>query len=74
MQDQLKKEGSELSKLIINKDAIIYVCGDAKNMSKDVNSAFSQVLADNSGKIKSFYLKKLFNINYLSVNFFFQIL
>ena len=44
VQDNIRVHGSSLVPLIVDKKAIIYVCGDAKNMAKDVFEAFVSVL------------------------------
>ncbi|KAG7170887.1 Methionine synthase reductase-like [Homarus americanus] len=44
VQDNILKHGAVLTPLLVNMGAIIYVCGDAKNMAKDVFEAFVTVL------------------------------
>jgi sulfite reductase alpha subunit-like flavoprotein len=54
VQDAMRQHGQELSELIIYENAHIYVCGDAKHMSKDVYSAFIECLhAYGSDEMKS---------------------
>ena len=48
VQDALKSFSGEISDLILNKNAYIYVCGDARNMSKDVFSCLSSCLKSGS--------------------------
>ncbi|KAJ8311185.1 hypothetical protein KUTeg_011262 [Tegillarca granosa] len=43
VQDNLLLHSSEVMTLL-ESDAIVYVCGDAKNMAKDVNEAFLQII------------------------------
>ena len=44
VQDALKSNSKELSDLILNKNAFVYVCGDARNMSKDVFACLTNCL------------------------------
>ncbi|KAL4228706.1 hypothetical protein ACF0H5_011749 [Mactra antiquata] len=45
VQDNIKLYGSELVHMIEDKNAVIYVCGDANNMAKDVNEAFIEIFS-----------------------------
>ncbi|XP_068221140.1 methionine synthase reductase-like [Palaemon carinicauda] len=47
VQDNIILHGPDLVSLIVNKGAIIYVCGDAKNMAKNVFEAFTSILEVN---------------------------
>lgn len=49
VQDNIRAHGEELVKLISEEGAIVYVCGDAKNMAKDVNQAFVDIFAQVKG-------------------------
>lgn len=47
-------------KLIDEDNAVIYVCGDADNMAKDVNQAFIDVFSEHKGKtsqLSTIYIK-----------------
>jgi methionine synthase reductase len=44
VQDALKFSCSEICDLILNQNAYVYVCGDARNMSKDVFACLSDCL------------------------------
>ncbi|CAO3600135.1 unnamed protein product [Absidia cylindrospora] len=44
VQDLMKQDHASLYDLIVNKDAAIYVCGDAANMAKGVNDALVEIL------------------------------
>lgn len=44
VQDNIRNNSTELSTLIMEKNATVFVCGDAKNMAKDVNEAFISVI------------------------------
>ncbi|XP_064103579.1 methionine synthase reductase-like [Macrobrachium nipponense] len=48
VQDNIKLYGADLVSLIVDKRAIVYVCGDAKNMAKDVFEAFTSILEVNN--------------------------
>ena len=50
VQDNIRRHGEALVKLIEDNGAVIYVCGDAKNMAKDVNQAFIDVFATVKGR------------------------
>jgi methionine synthase reductase len=58
VQDAVEKSGAEVSKLLLEQDAFVYVCGDAKDMGKSVYSAFSRIL-DTSGVDGVQYLAKM---------------
>lgn len=47
VQDNILKHGSALASLLVNTNAVVYVCGDAQNMAKDVFEAFVSVLEVN---------------------------
>ena len=49
VQDNIRRHGEALVKLIEDNGAVIYVCGDAKNMAKDVNQAFVDVFSTVKG-------------------------
>ncbi|XP_045209128.2 methionine synthase reductase-like [Mercenaria mercenaria] len=49
VQDNLRSHGAEIVSLIEEKGAIVYVCGDAKNMAKDVNQAFIDIFSQCKG-------------------------
>jgi methionine synthase reductase len=54
VQDAMKRHGQELCELVINQNAFVYVCGDAKHMSKDVFNAFVDCLhAHGNNEMKS---------------------
>ena len=44
VQDNLRMHQEEIAQLLLNDDAIVYVCGDAKNMAKGVYDTFLEVL------------------------------
>ncbi|XP_066937907.1 methionine synthase reductase-like [Macrobrachium rosenbergii] len=49
VQDNIILYGADLVSMIVDKRAIVYVCGDAKNMAKDVFEAFTSILEVNNG-------------------------
>lgn len=49
VQHDLVERGKEVFDWIMNEDAVIYVCGDGKNMAKDVKNSFVEVFAKYGG-------------------------
>lgn len=50
VQDKMRQLAPELCRLLIESNALVYVCGDAKNMAKNVNDAFEEILQNEKGK------------------------
>lgn len=50
VQDNIRLHADHVVSLIEEKGAIVYVCGDAKNMAKDVNQAFIEIFSRSKGK------------------------
>ncbi|KAI9703905.1 MAG: NADPH-cytochrome P450 reductase [Candelina mexicana] len=48
VQNRLKEHGKEVNNLLLQK-AYFYVCGDAANMARDVNSTLAQIIAEHRG-------------------------
>ncbi|OAC99016.1 hypothetical protein MUCCIDRAFT_149090 [Mucor lusitanicus CBS 277.49] len=46
VQDLIKEDSAKLYDLIVNKDAAIYICGDAKGMAKGVQDALAEMLVE----------------------------
>jgi methionine synthase reductase len=46
VQDLIKEDSAKLYELIVNKDAAIYICGDAKGMAKGVQDALAEMLVE----------------------------
>lgn len=46
VQDLIKRDSAVLFDLIVNKDAAIYICGDAKGMAKGVQDALAGILVE----------------------------
>lgn len=51
VQDVLKKEKTEFTQLIYEKDALIYVCGDELTMIKGVNDAIVEIIMENQPEL-----------------------
>ncbi|KAI8380043.1 hypothetical protein BD560DRAFT_347632 [Blakeslea trispora] len=49
VQDLIRKDADVLFDLVINKDAAIYICGDAKGMAKGVQDALVDILVERQG-------------------------
>ena len=49
VQDLIRRDAATLFDLIINKDAAIYICGDAKGMAKGVQDALADMLVQHQG-------------------------
>lgn len=49
VQDLIKRDSDKLYDLIVNKDAAIYICGDAKGMAKGVQDALAEMLVKHQG-------------------------
>ncbi|GFN94645.1 methionine synthase reductase-like [Plakobranchus ocellatus] len=69
VQDQMRRDCADLARLLTEKDALVYVCGDAKNMAADVAAAFEEVLQLEKGMSKDdahmFIMKKRIHKTYL---------
>lgn len=62
VQHLLKKNKEAMWKLINSENAHIYVCGDARNMAKDVQTAFYEIAEELGGMTRTQatdYIKKL---------------
>ncbi|KAJ1962588.1 hypothetical protein GGI12_002562 [Dipsacomyces acuminosporus] len=44
VQDDMLRHEQEIADLIVNKDALVFVCGDAKGMGKDVNETLADII------------------------------
>lgn len=69
VQDNIKRNAEQVLQLIYNQKAVIYVCGDAKNMAKDVNQTFMKILQEKKemteSEAKSFITKLRLERRYL---------
>lgn len=59
VQDNLKLHAAELGKLLFNDNAVVYVCGDAKNMAKDVFTSFCDIVEQHLGVSKADAIKEM---------------
>lgn len=50
VQDNIRLYASDVVKLL-DKGAVVYVCGDATNMARDVAQAFTDIYAKEKGKL-----------------------
>ncbi|XP_038078300.1 methionine synthase reductase-like [Patiria miniata] len=50
VQDNLRRYAAELCQLILEDKAVVYVCGDAKNMAKNVTTTFSDIFMQETGR------------------------
>ncbi len=48
VQHRLKEQAKEINELLLKK-AYFYVCGDAANMAREVNTVLGQILAEQRG-------------------------
>ncbi|XP_059167664.1 methionine synthase reductase-like isoform X2 [Physella acuta] len=69
VQDKMRQLAPELCRLLVESNALVYVCGDAKNMAKNVNDAFEEILQKEKGMSSEdahlFVMKKRINKTYL---------
>lgn len=49
VQDRLKEEGERITKLIMEDNASVYICGDGNAMAKDVHQAFLHLFVEFGG-------------------------
>ncbi|RUS90069.1 hypothetical protein EGW08_002182 [Elysia chlorotica] len=69
VQDQMRRDSASLVRLLTENEALVYVCGDAKNMAADVTAAFEEILQTEKGMSKEeahmFIMKKRIHKTYL---------
>ncbi len=51
VQHAIRESADKIAEILGRDDSVIYVCGDARNMSKDVNEAIVQALARAKGDL-----------------------
>ena len=49
VQHLLKQQADEVNNLLENQKANFYVCGDAANMARDVNTVLAQIISEKRG-------------------------
>jgi methionine synthase reductase len=59
VQDQLRQDADEIYDLVINQDAAIYICGDAKGMAKGVQDALVDMLVERQKDLDAVEANKL---------------
>ena len=51
VQDMIRLHGSELVERIYDTETIVYVCGDASNMARNVTETWEQLLQEHKGRL-----------------------
>lgn len=59
VQDNLRLHSQQVAGLLLQERGHIYVCGDAKNMAKDVNDALAEIISQEAGLDKLEAVKTL---------------
>lgn len=59
VQDNLRLHSKEVAKMVFDDGGIVYVCGDAKNMAKDVYAVFCEIAEQHFGVNKMEAIKKM---------------
>ncbi|KAG8516165.1 Methionine synthase reductase, partial [Galemys pyrenaicus] len=59
VQDSLKLHGSQVARVLLQEGGHLYLCGDAKNMAKDVNETLVEIISAESGVEKLEAMKTL---------------
>ncbi|XP_005094471.1 methionine synthase reductase [Aplysia californica] len=49
VQDFLRQTSQDIARLVVDEEALVYLCGDAKAMAKDVTAAFEDILQKEKG-------------------------
>lgn len=49
MQHRLRERGHEVNELLQHHKAYVYVCGDAANMAREVNTTLAQIIVEHRG-------------------------
>ncbi|XP_008580017.1 PREDICTED: methionine synthase reductase isoform X1 [Galeopterus variegatus] len=49
VQDNIQLYGKQVARILLHENGSIYVCGDAKNMAKDVNDALVEIISSENG-------------------------
>lgn len=49
VQDNLQRHSQQVARILLQEKGHIYVCGDAKNMAKDVNDALVEIISREAG-------------------------
>ncbi|KAL0628892.1 Methionine synthase reductase [Plecturocebus cupreus] len=59
VQDNIQLHGKQVARILLHENGCIYVCGDAKNMAKDVNDALVEIISKEVGVDKLEAMKTL---------------
>ncbi|KAM5259890.1 methionine synthase reductase isoform 1-T2 [Hipposideros larvatus] len=59
VQDSLRLHGQQVAGLLLHERGHVYVCGDAKNMAKDVNDTLAEIISKEAGVDKLEAMKTL---------------
>lgn len=59
VQDNIQLHGQEVVRILLHENGCIYVCGDAKNMAKDVHDALVEIISKEIGVEKLEAMKTL---------------
>lgn len=59
VQDNLQHHSQQVARTLLQENGYIYVCGDAKNMAKDVNDALVEIISKEAGVDKLEAMKTL---------------
>ncbi|XP_016042531.2 methionine synthase reductase isoform X2 [Erinaceus europaeus] len=49
VQDNLRRHGPQVARVLLQESGHLYLCGDAKNMAKDVNDALVEIISREAG-------------------------
>ncbi|XP_038179133.1 LOW QUALITY PROTEIN: methionine synthase reductase [Arvicola amphibius] len=59
VQDNLQRHSQQVARTLLQENGCIYVCGDAKNMARDVNDALVEIVSKEAGVSKLEAMKTL---------------
>ncbi|XP_069348058.1 methionine synthase reductase isoform X2 [Eulemur rufifrons] len=59
VQDNIQLHGKQVARILLHENGYIYMCGDAKNMAKDVNDALVEIISREVGVEKLEAMKTL---------------
>lgn len=49
VQDNLRRHSAEVAEQVLGKGAVVYICGDAKNMARNVYDTFLEIVQEHKG-------------------------
>lgn len=59
VQDNLQRHSQQVARTLLQENGYVYVCGDAKNMAKDVNDTLIGIISNEAGVDKLEAMKTL---------------